>query len=365
MDEILSEHSLLGFGRATHQSNIGDAEKLREIVRHIFSNILPAMYEFGAYRSQFDEGEQKTAVHRVFDRLALSYGEAPSDGIPIPQIVSRIRENTALPNTQCITSELQYSDPWKSTLAGSFPPAQGNSLLAQIFRGMPYFGHSGKIYRLSPISFFAWNRPKISSDDREFCLEESADFSTLNGQYAKMLELQLRHQLLDQLKTDSQILNGIRNPEWYIERAIQSGYFEWDFVGFFVYRESRYPSCCVFRRISKFAVVDPLDNNPDPDERRCFFFGETRVGMKVSYTYQIDTGERPFVIDKIDHPADMGDYICNAGSYPGDVANQISEGIATLRHSITPENSYKFLNKGRQLTVRQARNRGFEVYQRR
>ena len=114
----------------------------------------------------------------------------------------------------------------------------------------------------------------------------------------------------------------------------------------------------------KFALVDPKN------EGECFPFEGTRVGLQLYWCNGgITSGRRPVIIDFINHPA--GQYpewdnnidfkgICNNKVYWGDVANMISEGVATLRHSARlAHNSFYYVKR---IPVSQANEEGFEIF---
>ena len=184
-----------------------------------------------------------------------------------------------------------------------------------------------------------------------------------------------KHQAIDKMIAEHDKLKGIRDPQWYIGRIIQDGFFEWDSVGLFIakYSDGRMPSthvCYVYRRIMKFAAVtyDFRSQYYPIDQKQYAYFGETRVGLQVYFN--LKTGRilyelSPVIIDHIDHPAEYkGDnygflqilQVCTGGSYEGDPANRISEGIATLRHSTNISNRHGTL------TLHEAQKRGFEIF---
>ena len=334
---------------------------LFELVGYILIRCLPAMYRGSLPKDhKLSEAEKRSSVHWVFEKLKQKYGSAP-DTISLSQLVQKERKLIPAPDLEPLHRTLRYDEHEKVSIQQIFPHLVGSSLLSRTFNGCPYLGHEGHIYRLARKWFFA--EPYLQASEDNLKPVHPIDFEEIHRPYLQILERQLQLQLLDEL--DSQSDKNVPNPEWYIHKVIKDGYFEWDNVGFFIVRFIKdNPTCFLYRRIMKFAVVDPGQRD------HCFPFGETRVGLEIIHDPPncISLLPSPVTLDRINHPAEAYCHmwgfrgICNDDHFRGDIPNLISEGIATLRHSIHRYNVDRFRRDCSMLTVTEAVRQGYEIF---
>lgn len=338
--------------------------RLRKIVRYIFFKVFPGMYCLGAAQSEeFSPEQNRLAVQQVFDRLRAKFGPVPtgSEDVVTPGLIKVLRDRQEKTDFSFsnILSSLGYFYPADTPeVFKAFPADRGKSLLSEIFQGDPYLVLNNEVYQLRENNR---SNPRLITPRGVFGLYKRVSFDIIQKVYLDSLKSRLLIQALDEFQTGNHLLEGRVNSGWYIDRAIEEGYFEWDFVGFFVSRAiTQTPTCYAYRRIKKFALVDPYQRE------MCIPFGETRVGQQIyCYSGRLELENRPVIIDYIGHPA--GHYnsmgfrgICNDRTFEGDVANRISEGIAALRHSA--RRGHSSFDRRVRIPVRQAVQEGFEIF---
>ncbi len=372
---IFLRNALLEAGIANDAANSSSyANGLRYLIKHVLFDVFPSMYRFGGHEGgwQPPKEERADAIREVFDRLCLKYGQSPPENMSLEQVIGALKNTHFSQNVRPVPifpvgNALAYPEQEAHAVLAEFPSQSGESALSQLFDGKPYFVREGRLYKLE--TGLKRSGAAIITPNVRFGLQECEAFNTLDGVYRNLLRTRFQFEAISELETNTPSLGARYNPEWYVGKLVEDGHFEWDNVGFFVARFiERTPTCYVYRRINKFARADLSINPSDSDATICHPYGETRVGLQLRLEdCRILLGSkstiRPVVIDAIGHKAEVYEEwgfkgICNDSTYSGDIANIISEGIATLRHSPLYERRYGINSR---LTVRDARQQGYDI----
>lgn len=354
IDQELEERLFAGVSSQDSTRNPQNNRARRKIVRHILTDIFPKMYSLGASTENSPAVDDKvSALQDTFSKLEAKYGPVPegSEDITTLQAIESYRRTRNL----TIPRDIRYASDRLNSVITEFPQIRGSSTWSALFSGNPYFVSRGNIFQIGP---GGRENQRLKSNGSDFGFFNTIHFDTLQTEHSTQLTNDLSNNHLDRLEDSQSILEGIPNTGWYIDNAMRDGEFEWDFVGFFIHNQN---SAYVYKRVKKFALIDPYHQNS------CFPFGEARIGLQVAWNgRELRLGNVPVFIDNIDHPSSYssdGNYpgICNNATYPGDAANRISEGVATIRHCIRG-NLSAFEGRKTKIPTDQARREGYELY---